>query len=147
MEARGGQSASPPVPPPTLTTANNARVCLVGVQRVASRFATVVTAKIQEPITEGSSVLFEPEKKWTGEAELRIEDSLVQPHREGKVRLVIHNPSHESKILQDSIPVGSAQLCDNPLAVQAASEQPPDGVNIDVNVVRSQECGAHPGHA
>ena len=77
MEARGGQSALPPVPPPTLTTANSAWVCLVGVQRVPSRCATVVTAKIQEPITEGSSVLFEPDKKWTGEAEVQIEDSVA----------------------------------------------------------------------
>ena len=42
-----------------------------------SRCATVVTAKIQEPITEGSSVLFEPDKKWTGEAEVQIEDSVA----------------------------------------------------------------------
>ena len=41
----------------------------------------------------------------------------------------------------------SAQLCDDPLSVQAASQQPPDGANIDVNVVRSQKCGVHPGHA
>ena len=33
-------------------------------------------------------MLFELDKKWTGEAELRIEDSLVQSDREGKVRLV-----------------------------------------------------------
>ena len=51
-------------------------------------------------------MLFELDKKWIGEAELRIEDSLVQSDREGKVRLVIHNPSHEAKILRDSIHVG-----------------------------------------
>ena len=66
VEARGGQSASLPVAPPTVTTTNSARVCLVGVQRVPSRCATVVTAKLQEPVTEGPSVLFEPDKKWTG---------------------------------------------------------------------------------
>ena len=92
-------------------------------------------------------MLFEPDQKWTGEAELRIQNPIVQPDREGKVRLVIHNPSHEAKILGDSIHVGLAQLCDGPLVVQAASQQPPDGVNIDVNVVRSQQCGAHPDHA
>ena len=43
--------------------------------------------------------------------------------------------------------MGSAQLCDDPLAVQAGSQQPPDGVNIDVNVVWSQKCGANPSHA
>ena len=63
------------------------------------------------------------------------------------MRLVIHNPSHEAKILGDAVHVGSAQLCDDPLAVQAASQQPPDGVSTDVNIVQSQECGAHPGHA
>ena len=63
------------------------------------------------------------------------------------MRLVIHNPSHEAKILGDSIHVGSAQLYDDSLTVQAAPQQPPDGVNIDVNVVRSQKCGVHPGHA
>ena len=42
--------------------------------------------------------------------------------------------------------MGSAQLCDDPLPVQAASEQPPDGVNIDVNVVRSQKCDAPRGN-
>ena len=71
---------------------------------------------------------------WGG-GELRIEDSLVQPDSEGKVKLVIHNPSHETKIIGDSINMDSAQLCEDPLAVLAASEQPPDGVNIDVNVV------------
>ena len=70
VEARGGQSASLPVAPPTITTANSAQVCLVGVQRVPSHRATV------EPVIEGSSVLFEPDQKWTGEAELRIEDYL-----------------------------------------------------------------------
>lgn len=106
--------------------------------------ATVVTAKLQEPMTEGASVLFEPDQKWTGDAELQIEDSLVRPDSDGKVKPVIHNPSNEAKILGDLIHVGSAKLCDDPLAVQAASEQPPDGVNIDVHVVRSQKCDAHP---
>ena len=46
---------------------------------------------------------------------------LVQPDREDKVRLVIHNPSHEAKILGDAVHMGSAQLCDDPLAVQAVS--------------------------
>ena len=84
VEARGGQSVSLPVAPPTITTANSAWVCLGGVQRVPSHCATVVTAKLQETITEGSSVLFELDKKWTGEAELQIEDSFVQSDREGK---------------------------------------------------------------
>ena len=66
VEARGSQRASLPVAPTTVTTANSARACLVGVQRLPSHCATVVTAKLQEPITEGSSVLFEPDKKWTG---------------------------------------------------------------------------------
>ena len=68
--------------PPTITTPNSAQVCLVGVQRRPSHCATVVTAKLQEPVIEGSSV-FESDQKWTDEAELRIEDSLVQPDREG----------------------------------------------------------------
>ena len=59
-------------------------------------------------------MLFEPDKKWTGGGgggggEVRNEDSLVQPNSEGEVKLVIHNPSHEAKILGDSIHMGSAQ--------------------------------------
>ena len=63
------------------------------------------------------------------------------------MRLVIHNPTYEAKILGDAVHMGSAQLCDDPLAVQAASQQPTDEVNIDVNVVWSQKCGVYPGHA
>ena len=99
VEARGGQRASAPVAPPTVTTTNSVRVCLVGVQRVPNHCATVITAKLQEPITEGSSVLFEPDKKWTwggGGAELQAEDSLVQPDSEGEVKL-IHYHSHEAR--------------------------------------------------
>ena len=79
MKARGGQSASPPVTPLTVTTTNSARVCLVGVQRAPSRCATVVTAKLQEPVTEETFVLFEQDQKWTGGTELWIEDSLIRP--------------------------------------------------------------------
>ena len=50
-----------------------------------SRYATVATAKLQEPITERSFMLFEPNEKWSGGDELQIENSLVQPDSEGEV--------------------------------------------------------------
>ena len=62
VEARGGQSVSPCAAPPT---ANSARVCLVGVQRVPSHCATIVTAKLQASVTKESPILFEPDNAWT----------------------------------------------------------------------------------
>ena len=134
VEARGGYNASPCAAPPT---ASSAQVCLVGVQRVPSRCATIVTAKLQAPVTKESPILFEPNNAWTGESESQIEDSLVQPDSEGKIKLVVRNPSPEAKILGDSVHVGSAQPCADPLATPPTSEQLPDEADVKVHVVQS----------
>ena len=70
--------------------------------------------------------------------ELHTEDSLVQPNSEGQIKQVVHNPSIKAKLLADSMPVGSTQLCADLLASPLALAQPSDGREVDVNVVQSQ---------
>lgn len=111
VEARGGPSGFPLATPPT---ADTVLVCLVGLQRVPSHCASIVTAKLRETAMKGSPTLFKADSNWTGEMELCTEDSLVQPNNiEGKIKLMIHNPSSEAKSLTDLIPVtvDSAQHC------------------------------------
>lgn len=106
--------------------------------RVPGHCAAIVTAKVWETVTKGPPILFEPDGNWNGEMELHTEDSLVQPNSEGQIKQVVHNPSIEAKLLADSMPVGSTQLCTDLLAFPLASAQPSDGREVDVNVVRSQ---------
>ena len=70
--------------------------------------------------------------------ELHTEDSLVQPNSEGQIKQVVHNPSIKAKLLTDSMPVGSTQLCADLLASPLALAQPSEGREVDVNVVQSQ---------
>ena len=66
------------------------------------------------------------------------------PHCVTGLALVVHNPSPKAKILGDSVYVGSAQPCADPLATTPAFKQLPDEADVKVHVVQSQMREAQP---
>ena len=132
LEARGGLG----VPK------SAARVCLVGVQRVPGHCAVVLTAQLQEPISNATPVLFEPDPGWVAETDLRVEDSLLQPEDDGTIKLVVHNPLGEPRKLADPALIGTVQSCDNPLNSEDDLEEHSADTDVSVSLVTGVMCDA-----
>ena len=86
--------------------AHEATVHLVGATRIPSRSAAVVTAEVSSIAGRGQPVVFEPDDTWLAESRLQIEDSLLDPEETGLVRLMIHNPTSETKRLDAGCSIG-----------------------------------------
>ena len=75
-----------------------ARVHLIGTHCIPSGNAAVVTAEVRGLVETGLPMVFEPSNALITEPGLYLEDSLVDPDPDGRVRLVIHN-STEDKVI------------------------------------------------
>ena len=132
VEARGGAEPVEPV------TVGEARVQLVGVTRIPSRCAAVVTAEVSN-VSGRQPVVFEPDDTWLAESRLQVEDSLLDLDETGLANLVIHNPTSETMRLDAGCGIGVAIACLDPdqfegtISEMAMMEEASD---IRVNLVR-----------
>ena len=106
VEARGGAEPVKPNPSP----ACEAQVQLIGVTRIPSRCVAVVTAEVSN-LSGRQPVVFEPDDTWLEESRLQVEDSLLDPDEAGRVNLVIHNPTSETRRLEAGCSIGVAMPC------------------------------------
>ena len=131
VEARGGVEPVEPV------TVGEARVQLIGVTRIPSRCAAVVTAEVSN-VSGRQPVVFEPDDTWLAESRLQVEDSLLDLDETGLVNLVIHNPTSETMRLDAGCGIGVATACLDPyqfegtISEMAMMEEASD---IQVNLV------------
>jgi len=101
-----------------------------------------VTAEVSN-LSGRQPVVFEPDDTWLEESRLQVEDSLLDPDEAGRVNLVIHNPTSETRRLEAGCSIGVAMPCldsdqsGGAVAGMAASE----ASSIQVRHVQP-ECGA-----
>ena len=108
VEARGGAVNVETAP------AHEAPVHLVGATRIPSSCAAVVTAEVSSIAGRGQPVVLEPDDTWLAESRLQVEDSLLDPEETELVRLVILNPTSETKRLDAGCSIGQAIPCVDP---------------------------------
>ncbi len=54
--------------------------------------------------------MFKPDRAWIAEVGLKVEDTLLEPDGEGRLKLLVHNPSGETKKLPNNSVVGRIEL-------------------------------------
>ena len=101
VEARGGSAS----------VGGIARVHLIGTHRIPSGNAAVVTAEVRSLVETGLPMVFELRNALITEPGFYLEDSLVEPDPDGRVCLVIHNSTGETKQLMSETALGVVEQC------------------------------------
>jgi len=130
------------LPAKMFSAACEAQVQLIGVTRIPSRCVAVVTAEVSN-LSGRQPVVFEPDDAWLEESRLQVEDSLLDPDEAGRVNLVIHNPTSETRRLEAGCSIGVAMPClDSDQSGEAvAGMATSEASSIQVRHVQP-ECGA-----
>ena len=81
-----------------------------GHESLAVVLHAVVTAEVSN-LSGRQPVVLEPDDTWLEESRLQVEDSLLDPDEAGRVNLVIHNPTSETRRLEAGCSIGVAMPC------------------------------------
>ena len=80
-------------------------------KRVPGGAAVIVKAKLPGGTPFTDAALFQPDRRWMADMGLQIEESLIQPDREGYVLLLFQNPRRKRHKLSVAMAVGQLEPC------------------------------------
>lgn len=101
---RGGE------PSPTTMVDQDARVQLLEATHIPICCAT----KVSNPRRGTQAMVFKPDISWIAESRVQMEDTLLEPDENGRVSVVIHNPTSVPLRLTVDWQIGEVLICLGP---------------------------------